>query len=214
MVCHDRHRLHVRAFPFACPANLCCSLPVTARHQQQQGTFAHLLVILQLLVPPPLLERSPALAGTALPGPKWTRIPGSRARVAHSTLLAREKRRCASARAEKCHSWHFMAAAATLFDFWITSETEFSAQSRLLADGSSVGATQRKLPTDRPSWCNGSCSRQVQPTALTLHAGSCPSASSRRALAAWREARRRCRGHRDHHLDQALVRDASSPGHS
>jgi hypothetical protein len=113
-----------------------------------------------------------------------------------------------------CHSWHFMAAAATLFDFWITSETEFSAQSRLLADGSSVGATQRKLPTDRPSWCNGSCSRQVQPTALTLHAGSCPSASSRRALAAWREARRRCRGHRDHHLDQALVRDASSPGHS
>ena len=101
-----------------------------------------------------------------------------------------------------------------IIHFCITSETEFSAQSRLLADGSSVGATQRKLPTDRPSWCNGSCSRQVQPTALTLHAGSCPSASSRRALAAWREARRRCRGHRDHHLDQALVQDVSSPGNS
>src|SRR5579863_2107897 len=114
----------------------------------------------------------------------------------------------------ECHSRLFMAAAATCFDFWITSETECSAQSRLLADGSSVGATQRKLQTARPSWCNGSCSRQVQPTALPLYAGSYPSASSRRALAAWREARRRCRGHRDHHLDQALVQVASSPGNS
>ena len=44
-----------------------------------------------------------------------------------------------------CHSRHLMAAPATFFDFWITSEAEFSVQSRLLIDGSSGGTTQSGL---------------------------------------------------------------------
>ena len=44
-----------------------------------------------------------------------------------------------------CHSRHLMAVSATLLDSRITSETEFSAQGRFLADGSNVGATQSEL---------------------------------------------------------------------
>src|SRR5215469_3702885 len=71
-----------------------------------------------------------------------------------------------------------------------------------------------KLPPDRPSCWDGSGCRQVQPTARPPHAGPCPSASSRRALAAGSGARRSGRGHRDRPLHQAPAPAVSSPEHS
>jgi len=38
----------------------------------------------------------------------------------------------------KCDSKHLIAEAATLFDFWIASETELSAQSHLLVDAQAL----------------------------------------------------------------------------
>jgi hypothetical protein len=37
-----------------------------------------------------------------------------------------------------CDSKHLIAEAATLFDFWIASETELSAQSHLLVDAQAL----------------------------------------------------------------------------
>src|SRR5260221_18086 len=50
-----------------------------------------------------------------------------------------------------CDTQHLIAASATLFDFWITSETEFSAQSRLLVPAVFCGRFRwrRALPPAR-----------------------------------------------------------------
>jgi hypothetical protein len=39
---------------------------------------------------------------------------------------------------QTCDSKHLIAEAATLFDFWIASETELSAQSHLLVDAQAL----------------------------------------------------------------------------
>jgi hypothetical protein len=67
-----------------------------------------------------------------------------------------------------CDSRHLIAASAALFDFWITSETESSAQSRLLVDGSNVGATQSELLEPIKSVCGFCTFGQVMPDFCTL----------------------------------------------